>query len=74
MPAPEFIAVGSVIIDDIVYPDGRTSMGVLGGGGAHAAYGMALAGARPALVGHGRRGPAAPISARGWKRISIHRV
>ena len=51
MSAPEFIAVGSVIIDDIVYPDGRTSMGVLGGGGAHAAYGMALAGARPALVG-----------------------
>ena len=46
----EFVAVGSVIIDDIVYPDGRTSMGVLGGGGTHAAYGMALAGERPALV------------------------
>ena len=51
MPAQNFIAVGSVIIDDIVYPDGRTSMGVLGGGGTHAAYGMALAGQRPALVG-----------------------
>ena len=51
MTAPEFIAVGSIIIDDIVYPDGRTSMGVLGGGGTHAAYGMALAGERPALVG-----------------------
>ena len=46
----DFVAVGSVIIDDIVYPDGRTSMGVLGGGGTHAAYGMALAGERPALV------------------------
>ncbi len=46
----DFIAVGSVLIDDIVYPDGRTSMGVLGGGGTHAAYGMALAGEKPALV------------------------
>ena len=47
---PEFLAVGSVIIDDIVYPDGRTSMGVLGGGGTHAAYGMAACGEKPALV------------------------
>ena len=46
----DFVAVGSVIIDDIVYPDGRTSMGVLGGGGTHAAYGMAFAGEQPALV------------------------
>lgn len=51
MPAPDFLAVGSVIIDDIVYPDGRTSMGVLGGGGTHAAYGMLAAGEKPALVG-----------------------
>ena len=51
MSAPEFIAIGSIIIDDIVYPDGRTSMGVLGGGGAHAAYGMAVTGVKPALVG-----------------------
>lgn len=36
----DFIVVGSVIIDDIVYPDGRTSIGALAGGG-HAAYGMA---------------------------------
>ncbi len=50
MPDSEFIAVGSVIIDDIVYPDGRTSMAVLGGGGTHAAYGIAMTGARPGLV------------------------
>ena len=50
MSSPDFIAIGSVIIDDIVYPDGRTSMGVLGGGGTHAAYGMALTGEAPALV------------------------
>ena len=47
----EFIAIGSIIIDDIVYPDGRTSMGVLGGGGTHAAYGMAFTGERTGLVG-----------------------
>ena len=51
MTATEFIAIGSIIIDDIVYPDGRTSMGVLGGGGCHAAYGMAFAGEKPGLVG-----------------------
>ena len=51
MPTPKFLAIGSIIIDDIVYPDGRTSMGVLGGGGAHAAYGIAFAGERPGLVG-----------------------
>jgi len=51
MPTPNFLAIGSIIIDDIVYPDGRTSMGVLGGGGTHAAYGIAFAGSRPGLVG-----------------------
>ena len=51
MPSPDYIAVGSVIIDDIVYPDGRTSMAVLGGGGTHAAYGMVFAGERAGLVG-----------------------
>ena len=30
----------SIIIDDIVFPDGRTAMGVLGGGGMYAAAGM----------------------------------
>jgi sugar/nucleoside kinase (ribokinase family) len=51
----DFLAISSVIIDDIVYPDGRTSMGVLGGGGVHTAYGMALSGETPgllAIVGH----------------------
>lgn len=31
-----------IIIDDIVFPDGRTSMGVLGGGGPQTAFGMRL--------------------------------
>src|SRR5262245_22407862 len=32
----------SIIIDDIVFPDGRTAMGVLGGGGLYAAAGMRI--------------------------------
>jgi len=49
MSHTDFLAIGSVIIDDIVYPDGRTSMGVLGGGGTHTAYGMVLSGETPSL-------------------------
>jgi cytidine kinase len=32
----------NIIFDDIVFPDGRTAMGVLGGGGPQAAFGMRL--------------------------------
>ena len=32
----------SLVIDDIVLPDGRTCMGLLGGGGPQAAFGMKL--------------------------------
>jgi sugar/nucleoside kinase (ribokinase family) len=42
----DFVAFG-VILDDLVFPDGRTSLGVLGGGGPQAAFGMRL----PALAG-----------------------
>jgi sugar/nucleoside kinase (ribokinase family) len=35
-----FLSVGSIILDDIVFPDGATRMAVLGGGGTHAAMGM----------------------------------
>ncbi|NPV84958.1 MAG: hypothetical protein HPY45_02965 [Anaerolineae bacterium] len=38
---PDFIAFG-IILDDIVLADGRTSMGVLGGGGPQSAFGMRL--------------------------------
>lgn len=47
---PEFLCVGSIIIDDIVYPDGRTAMAVLGGGGVHTAAGMAVWGERAGLL------------------------
>ena len=32
----------SLIIDDIVFPDGKTAMGTLGGGGPQTAFGMKL--------------------------------
>lgn len=40
----------NVILDDIVFPDGRTKMGVLGGGGPQAAFGMRLWSDSVALV------------------------
>lgn len=42
--------VFNVIIDDIVFPDGRTKMGILGGGGPQAAFGMRLWSNSVALV------------------------
>ena len=32
----------NIILDDIVFPDGQTRMGLLGGGGPQAAFGMRL--------------------------------
>ncbi len=32
----------NIILDDIVFPDGQTRMGVLGGGGPQTAFGMRL--------------------------------
>ena len=49
--SPAFVCTGSVILDDIVYPDGRTSMAVLGGGGTHAVAGMNAWGVKPGLLG-----------------------
>ncbi|MCD4671603.1 MAG: hypothetical protein K8R77_02970 [Anaerolineaceae bacterium] len=40
----------NVIVDDIVFPDGRTQMGVLGGGGPQTAFGMRLWSDSVALV------------------------
>lgn len=36
----EYVAFSNLIIDDIVFPDGRTSWDTLGGGGLHALVGM----------------------------------
>jgi hypothetical protein len=48
--APEFVCVGSIIIDDIVYPDGRTDMAVIGGGVTHTASGLICWEERPVLL------------------------
>jgi sugar/nucleoside kinase (ribokinase family) len=48
--APAFACVGSIIIDDIVYPDGRTDMAVVGGGVTHTAAGLICWGEKPALL------------------------
>jgi sugar/nucleoside kinase (ribokinase family) len=45
-----FLSIGSIVIDDIVLPDGRTRMGVLGGGAAHAAMGMRVWSERVGLL------------------------
>jgi len=45
-----FISIGSVIIDDIVMPDGTTHMGCLGGGGVHAVMGMRVWSEKVGLV------------------------
>src|SRR5262245_43495987 len=52
MSAPSYLCVGTVIIDDIVFPDGVTRMGVLGGGSTHAAAGMLVWGQRPCLCSY----------------------
>jgi len=46
----DFVAVGSIVIDDIVDPYGRSSMGMLGGGGSHAVAGMRVWSENTALV------------------------
>jgi len=53
---PTYVCVGGIIIDDIVFPNGETRMGVLGGGVTHAAAGISIWGHRPGLLasaGHG---------------------
>ena len=46
----DFVAIGSIIIDDIIDPQGRSTMGALGGGGAHAVAGMRVWREQVALV------------------------
>ncbi len=46
-----FLSIGSIVVDDIVLPDGQTRMGVLGGGATHAAMGMRVWSPRVGLLG-----------------------
>ena len=61
------IAFG-IIIDDIVFPDGRTAMGALGGGGPQTAFGMRLWADKVGLAAN--VGEDFPVSARQWIRDS----
>lgn len=63
----DFVSFG-IIIDDIVFPDGRTVMGVLGGGGPQAAFGMRLWSDSVGLVAG--VGTDLPESARTWIKES----
>lgn len=59
----DFVAY-SIIIDDLVFPDGRTVMGVLGGSGPQTAFGMKLWADSVGLVGG--IGHNFPAQAMGW--------
>ena len=54
----------NLLLDDIVFPDGRTALGVLGGGGPQAAFGMRLFAAEAGLVSV--IGPDLPEPAWAW--------
>ncbi len=40
--APDLVIFGNLLVDDVVFPDGRTSMGAAGGASLYAALGAAL--------------------------------
>lgn len=54
----------TIIVDDIVFPDGRTAMGVLGGGGPQTAFGMKLWADQVGLIAN--VGADLPVEARQW--------
>ncbi len=59
----DFVAFG-IILDDIVFPDGETRMGMLGGGGPQAAFGMRLWSESVGISA--RVGPDLPAAALEW--------
>jgi sugar/nucleoside kinase (ribokinase family) len=63
----DFVAF-SLIIDDIVFADGQTAMGVLGGGGPQTAFGLKLWAKRVGLVGGA--GSDLPPAALAWLKAS----
>ncbi len=58
----------NIILDDVVFPDGRTAMGLLGGGGPQAAFGMRLFAEEVGLVAN--VGADLPETAWAWLRDS----
>ena len=50
-PAPRLLVLGSLLLDDVVHPDGTEDLARLGGAALYAAAGAALVGARPTACG-----------------------
>lgn len=48
--APDLVLLGNLLVDDLVFPDGTTRMGMAGGALLHASLGAALWGARVGCV------------------------
>ena len=70
-----FVAVGTIIIDDIVTSDGRTLPGILGGAATHAAAGMRVWADDVGLIGSvGDNLPAALWTALQQMRIDLRSV
>jgi hypothetical protein len=48
--APLDVVCFTLIVDDIVFPDGTTAMACLGGGGPQTCFGLRLHGSAPGVV------------------------
>lgn len=69
---PELVVLGNLLVDDLVFPDGRTRMGEPGGATLYAALGAALSGARVGVVSwRGDDYPAAQLEALGARGIDL---
>lgn len=49
----EYFSLGGLILDDVVFPDGQTAMGTLGGSGVYAVAGMRLWSSQVGLIARG---------------------
>jgi sugar/nucleoside kinase (ribokinase family) len=74
--APDLVVLGNLLVDDVVFPDGRTRMGQAGGATLYASLGAALWGLRTGLVSfRGHDYPASALEAlqaRGVDLAGVH--
>jgi sugar/nucleoside kinase (ribokinase family) len=69
------VVIGNLLIDDVVFPDGRTLMGEPGGASLHMSLSAALWGARVAVVSvRGEDYPAAGLEAMAHRGIDLSGV
>jgi sugar/nucleoside kinase (ribokinase family) len=76
VPSPDVVVLGNLLVDDVVFPDGRTRMGEPGGATLYASLGAALWGLRTGLVSfRGQDYPAwalEALQARGVDLTGVH--